>query len=143
MTLALLLAWGCTAPQDPLDSGPVDTGASADTAATDTGPDEPDNVYRTRVRPLLAPCVQCHGGELTESELDLTDPLALVGAPAEQSELALIEPGHALQSYLWHKVNGSQTIAGGLGGTMPVGWVVTDEQIDALGWWIDQGAVDR
>ena len=51
----------------------------------------------------------------------------------------LIEPGNHLQSYLWHKVAGTQSIAGGLGQQMPLANHWSSEDIDLLAQWIDLG----
>jgi uncharacterized membrane protein len=54
--------------------------------------------------------------------------------------MKLVVPGDSLYSYLWHKVNGSQSIAGGSGTSMPIGEVFTDEEIALVAAWIDAGA---
>jgi hypothetical protein len=51
----------------------------------------------------------------------------------------LIAPGDHLQSYLWHKVAGTHSIAQGLGQRMPVNASWSQETIDLLGQWIDLG----
>jgi hypothetical protein len=56
--------------------------------------------------------------------------------------MPLIEPGNHLQSYLWHKVAGTQSIAGGLGRRMPVNHEWPEEDIEMLARWIDLGAPD-
>lgn len=93
---------------------------------------------------LEANCVTgCHepGGE--DSSLDLSDGAyyAIYQVASDQSDLYLVDPGDHEQSYLWHKVNGSQGGAGGGGARMPKGAApLTAEQIDALADWIDGGA---
>ncbi|MFT4623739.1 MAG: hypothetical protein ACI8PZ_002395 [Myxococcota bacterium] len=87
-------------------------------------------------------CVGCHSGDLPGGDLDLAvDPLgSVLEVPASQlPEMALVEPGDSLYSYLWHKVNGSQSIAGGSGTNMPLGAWLADSEIDLVARWIDAG----
>ncbi|MCO4743992.1 MAG: hypothetical protein KC912_04335 [Proteobacteria bacterium] len=95
----------------------------------------------------IAPIVQqqcsgCHAGAEAEGGLDLSaSPYdVLQNQESNQSDLALIEPGDALYSYLWHKVNGTQALAEGSGTSMPLGWWLAPEEIDRIGDWIDEGA---
>jgi len=87
-------------------------------------------------------CLGCHSGKSPEAGLDLSDVQALAGVESTQLTMALIEPGNHLQSYLWHKVAGTQAIAGGLGQRMPVSHEWPQEDIDLLARWIDLGAPD-
>lgn len=93
---------------------------------------------------LATSCVTgCHepGGE--DSSLDLSDGpyYAIYGVTSDQSPLYLVEAGSHEESYLWHKVNGSQGSVGGGGARMPKGVAaLTDEQIEAIADWIDGGA---
>ena len=87
----------------------------------------------------LVACTQCHGPNNSKGSLDLTDLWALVDAPSTQIDMKLIEPGNHLRSYLWHKVAGTQSIAGGLGQRMPVNHPWPDEELELLGRWIDLG----
>lgn len=99
--------------------------------------------YEVDIAPLIAyECSGCHAGDEAEAGLDLvSDPWAtLVEGGSAQSSLPLIEPGDALRSYLWHKVNGTQALADGAGSNMPLGRWLTEEEIDLLGTWIDEGA---
>lgn len=103
----------------------------------------PEISFEEEVAPIVATrCVGCHNSELTEADLDLTpDPLAaLVNQPSRQSHLMLVEPGDALYSYVFHKVNGSQSLAEGAGTQMPLGSSLSSEDIDLLAAWIDAGA---
>lgn len=96
--------------------------------------------FERDLAPLLFACTGCHAGENAESGLDLTDIRATLGAPSGHLDMALIEPGNHLQSYLWHKVAGTQSVAGGLGQQMPPGGGWTDADIALLARWIDLGA---
>jgi hypothetical protein len=90
--------------------------------------------------PRLATCTGCHGGSTPQGGLDLTDVRATFDVASKQVDMALVEPGNHLRSYLWHKVAGTQSIAGGLGQRMPVGDAWSDEDVDLLARWIDLGA---
>ncbi len=70
------------------------------------------------------------------------DPLeAVLGVASNQTfEMALVEPSDHLYSYLWHKINGSQSLAGGSGTSMPLGGTLTESDIELVATWIDEGA---
>lgn len=100
-----------------------------------------------------ASCMSCHyysAGNPPEEPEHLPDGgLLLTGdtlasiidvSSVQSQDMVLVEPGDSLYSYLWHKVNGSQSIADGSGSSMPLGALWTDEQIQRLADWIDQGA---
>lgn len=102
--------------------------------------DAAQSPFERDLQPKLAQCLGCHGGSTPEGGLDLADIQALVGVQSAQLDMALIEPGDHLQSYLWHKVAGTQSIAGGLGRQMPTNERWSDEDVDLLARWIDLGA---
>lgn len=105
-------------------------------------PEVTQTPFERDLAPKIASCFGCHTGENPEAGLDLSDVQALVGVQSSQLTMALIEPGNHLQSYLWHKVAGTQSIAGGLGQRMPVSHEWPEEDIDMLARWIDLGAPD-
>jgi hypothetical protein len=51
-----------------------------------------------------------------------------------------ITPNDPSQSYLLHKVSGTQASVGGGGGTMPQGGSMSQADIDSIELWISQGA---
>ena len=102
-------------------------------------PPEIQTAYERDLSHKLFACTGCQQKDSPDGELDLTDPWTLVDVPSRQVDMKLIEPGNHLRSYLWHKVNGSQSIAGGLGRRMPVSHTWTPEEIELLGQWIDLG----
>jgi hypothetical protein len=53
----------------------------------------------------------------------------------------LVTPGDSLNSYLFHKVNGTQSLADGSGTQMPIGQAMSDDEIDLIRQWIDDGAI--
>ena len=96
--------------------------------------------FERDLAPLLAMCSGCHGGTTPEAGLDLTDPRTILEAPSKQIDMPLVEPGNHLRSYLWHKVAGTQSIAGGLGRSMPPDEPWSADDIELLARWIDLGA---
>jgi hypothetical protein len=96
--------------------------------------------FERDLAPKLAACFGCHTGDDPKAGLDLSDVQAIIGVESTQLKMAIIEPGNHLQSYLWHKVAGTQSIAGGLGQRMPVDHEWPAEDVDLLARWIDLGA---
>lgn len=64
---------------------------------------------------------------------------ALVGVTASGSDLAYVEPGDVGQSYLIHKLRGTQGPVGA-GEQMPLGGMLTEDQIGTIEDWIADGA---
>ena len=59
----------------------------------------------------------------------------------QATDLQLIEVGNSADSYLVHKISGSQADAGGVGNIMPPnGDPLSVEQITMISDWIDAGA---
>lgn len=80
--------------------------------------------------------------------MDLSDGQAIdniVGVPSDEaSDLNRIEPGDPEKSYLLHKVLGTQRTVGGSGSRMPLGGrALSDDQINKIRQWIEQGAQDN
>jgi hypothetical protein len=107
--------------------------------------DPPPVVSWAEIEEILSGnCVTaCHepGGE--DASLDLSDGpyYAIYGVASDQSLLYLVDAGSKEDSYLWHKVSGSQGSVSGSGSRMPKGApALTVEQIEAIGDWIDGGA---
>jgi mono/diheme cytochrome c family protein len=65
----------------------------------------------------------------------------LVGVPAQQAPLALVEPGDPSRSYLVLKLRGTASDVGGLGTPMPINdELLTEAQLLAIEAWILNGA---
>jgi len=130
----LLCLTGCQ--KDASKDGNSDTAA-----ATTSSPMYP--TLAGEVGLLMATrCEGCHSAALAEGGLDLqTDMLAAtVGVSSTQSlEMELIANRDHLQSYLWHKVNGTHGIAGGSGSSMPLGGEISSQEVELLAYWIDIG----
>ena len=70
-----------------------------------------------------------------------------MGVPSPQlASVSIIEPGDRGSSYLWHKINDTQSSIGGSGLSMPkarpgmTATALTQEQLDTIEQWILQGA---
>ena len=115
-------------------SGVTTTSSSAAPAGAVTWDGAVGALFQTR-------CVTCHAGELPAGEFDLaTAPLeAMLEVPSVQADMLRVSTGDHLYSYVWHKVNGSQSIAGGNGTNMPLGAWLDDSDINMIAEWIDRG----
>jgi len=66
---------------------------------------------------------------------------ALVGTPSIQlPSMARVKPGSLNESYLWHKINGTQAEVGGTGTIMPATVPLRQDERDLIGRWIAAGA---
>jgi hypothetical protein len=91
--------------------------------------------FKANVKPILsARCVACHPG--------FGSAASLVNVPSgEAKQLSLVKPGNSAQSYLFHKLKGTQASVGGGGSTMPKGGsALTSAQLTTIKRWIDAGA---
>ena len=86
----------------------------------------------------------CHAGDPPVAFPQLDPDVAygvLVGQPAQQASMNLVEPYAPESSYLVLKLRGTQGIAGGSGMLMPIGDAPFDEaDIAAIEAWIANGA---
>jgi mono/diheme cytochrome c family protein len=99
--------------------------------------------YERDVLPILtAQCVMCHlpGAALGELSLYPDARAALVGVASAQSSLKLVEPGAPERSYLYLKMTGTQSKAGGSGEPMPPTGLLDAGTIELIRRWIAQGA---
>ena len=128
----LLLVASCDAPP-----GQGEAPQSVHGQALENGHQTP---FQRDLAPKLAECAGCHSGEQPQAGLDLSHIRDSIGVQSAQVEMALIQPGNHLHSYLWHKVAGTQSIAGGLGQQMPAHSPWAQADIDLLARWIDLGA---
>lgn len=142
---------GPTTATDP--TATTTDGTSTDATATNTfTTGDPSLSFELDIQPILDEhCVaQCHepdgewGFLLDMSASAYTD---IVGVPAPQHvTMNLIEPGDPDNSYLWHKINGTQAAAGGSGLMMPKAragmqaTVLTLGQFETIQQWILAGA---
>lgn len=90
----------------------------------------------------------CHATVGAQLGLDLSSGrtfASTVGIPAvELSTMNLVTPSNTAQSYLVHKIEGTQASVGGIGGRMPLGGsALSATQIATIKGWIDAGAPDN
>jgi hypothetical protein len=107
--------------------------------------DPPQTVSWGEIEAIIdANCVDaCHepGGEDASLDMSGNAYLEIYGVASSQSLLYLVEADSHEDSYLWHKVNGSQGSVGGSGSTMPKGApMLSAEDIEKIATWIDAGA---
>jgi hypothetical protein len=90
----------------------------------------------------LTMCHEAGGSAVTILDLSGNGYDNLVGMPSTQAVgLNLVEPGNSADSYLIHKLRGTQVDAGGLGAAMPSGGDSLEEAtIAMIEAWIDAGA---
>lgn len=157
--VGLLIGAACPAGDDG-DSG--ETGAMTTTATTagmeestatpmDSTADGGAVAYADIQAIWDAHCVDaCHevGGQWgTFLDLSAGSHARIVGVASPQfMDLAHIEPGDPDASYIWHKINGTQVMAGGSGVMMPSPrpgmevTVLTQAELDTIEAWINANA---
>ena len=133
------------ASDDGSDDGGSDDGANEDPFAEDGGGDgspdgPPDGSFGDSVAPILAASCSCHIGGAGGLSFDGDAYGALVGVPAVGADMSYVEPGDVDNSYLVHKLRGTQASVGGGGGTMPPVGSLDDADIETIEAWIAAGA---
>jgi len=137
----------------PRDTGVVrrDTGVVArdtgveprDAGRPDTGQEPEPDVACAAYNTLRNRCAGCHGGSGGFS-LGNGSPTAIRAAVLSASNQArgmdYVEPRDTANSYLWHKINGTQRAAGGRGDRMPPGRGLNATQLNQIEAWINAGA---
>ena len=89
----------------------------------------------------MAACHEAGGSGAGSLLMDGDDYDALVGVAAlGLPSMDLVAPGDRMTSYVWHKLGGTQMEVGGTGSKMPLGMAMTQEELDTIGQWIDEGA---
>ncbi len=84
-------------------------------------------------------CLACHG-EDGAGGLDLREPTQIVDRFAEGAYLPLVSSDGRLEdSYLWHKVRGTQGRVGGGGAVMPPNGRLDEDSLAVLQTWIEAG----
>ena len=89
--------------------------------------------WSSDVQSILSGCTGCHGssGGLTITYSNI------VGVVDTQTGLSYIEPYSPEDSYLWHKINGTQSSVGGSGSKMGN---LSNSQLSTIEEWINAGA---
>ena len=92
----------------------------------------------------------CHSGANPPDGLNLSNGMSYAMivsvASVQLPSMNRIEPGDASNSYLVHKIDGTQASVGGLGAGMPTpgaGGILSEELRDIIRVWADEGALDN
>ena len=81
------------------------------------------------------------GGASGGLSIDDVYPDAVNVASDDIASMDLIEPGSTATSYLWHKINGTQSSVGGAGSQMPLGGpYLSSTALAIFETWITEGA---
>ncbi len=103
--------------------------------------------FAADVQPIFtANCAlsNCHAGSNPVEGMNLGDGQAyanIVNVQSNESALLRVKPGEPDESYLVHKIQGTQGSVGGSGGQMPFGGpALTQTQINLIREWITNGA---
>ena len=104
--------------------------------------------YDDDIQPIFnSQCTSCHSGGSPSAGLSLTASVGygnLVDQPSGQSSLDLVAPCDSDASYLWHKVNNTQSTVGGSGSRMPPsGSGLSSGNLAILESWIEDCAVEN
>ncbi len=119
--------------------------ASATAMETSTPAAVNEVSFKIKIVPILKRrCAVCHitGNEPGNMALTPNDAFAsLVNQDSVQSNLLRVKPGAPSESYIVHKLQGSQAQAGGLGDRMPyMAPPLSSKQLQLIETWISQGA---
>jgi hypothetical protein len=136
--LGMLAAAGC------VGSGDDDSGSGgAGTAGVGSTPG--DSGFESTVQPFINKACNCHQSTpvlMAPFSLKAGEAFAnLVNKPAMQlPSMMLVKPGSLDESYLWHKINGTQLEVGGTGMIMPYTFPLTADEKKIFERWILAGA---
>ena len=161
----LLIALALTASACPEDMGDTDATASAgstsdggstgDTSATSSPTTSASGgstgmavelSHAADIQPIwdkycMTNCHMAGGSGAGSLLMDGSDYEAIVNVPSlGVPSMNLVTPGDQMNSYLWHKLDGTMMEVGGSGSKMPLGMAMTQDELDTVGTWIDQGA---
>ena len=141
LLLAGATACGDDSPTAPTPTTPTTTPTTPTTPAVGNLTATLSSIQREVFNPA---CVVHHGPSDPQADLDISEGLAfenLVNVASMQVGYDLVTPNDAENSYLIHKLDGR---AGIVGGRMPLGSsFLTDDAIDVIKQWIDNGALNN
>jgi len=138
-----------TTPADDDDATPGDDDDATPGDDDDATPGDDDDSagsppsLAADVQPILdASCTPCHIGGGSSGGLALDNAYGtLVGVPSNESALNRVAAGSTEDSYLWHKLQGTQGNVGGSGDTMPANAPPLPAlEMDLIEAWILGGA---
>ncbi len=132
---------------DTTSSGETDTSSSTGDTESSTGSTSGGPVdYVADIQPIWdARCViGCHTPGGSQAAIPLDPDVSydtLVGKPSVQlKSMNMVEPGDLNASYLWHKLNKKQAEVGGSGAQMPLGGMLSADELAKVETWISDGA---
>lgn len=143
------LTWRTLAASAVLMLGVTACGDDTTTTTTDSGTTDSgtlgDVSYADVQAVWDATCAGsgCHTGGGTSGGLDLAEGSShanLVGVSSIGAAMDLVTAGSTDDSYLWHKLLGTQGDVGGAGSDMPLGTSLTSGQLGTIESWILNGA---
>ncbi len=134
----LAFAQGC---DDGGDGGSESDSSNASETDDGTTTEGPADVFVDDIYPnIISPNCSCHvGGEVGGLAMPDADTAKanLVSAASGQSSLSRVEPGDPENSYIIHKLKGTQADVGGSGDQMPQGGAaLSDGDISSIESWI-------
>ena len=102
----------------------------------------PPLTWSADIQPILQSysCTGCHSSRMPDLSTILTIQAGDRSGSNSGANMPWITAGDPSQSYLLHKVMGTQGSVGGGGGTMPQGGSMSQSDIDSIELWINQGA---
>ena len=129
-------------------------GGNGDMSGPDPGPPNPPTnssvSFKDDVQPIFsANCALsgCHLPPNPQQGQNLSTGVAffnIVNVPSrELPSMNRVTPGDPNNSYLAHKIRGTQNSVGGSGATMPIGGVLSAAEINTIVAWIQQGALNN
>ncbi|MDC0716733.1 hypothetical protein [Nannocystis bainbridge] len=131
-------------PAEPeTTTGTSDASTTTTTGAT-TEPEEPAPLsFEADIQPIFADYCTCHGDGKPDPDLGIGRAWAsIVGRPSDDVKgMDLVAPGATADSYLWHKIAGSQDEVGGEGKRMPPNDELQPGDVAAIQQWIADGAL--
>ncbi|MCH9682069.1 MAG: hypothetical protein K0V04_11595 [Deltaproteobacteria bacterium] len=136
---------GSTDAADSTTDAPGSTGTPGSTT-DDASTGAVGAEFEQEIYPIIMANCSCHLGAAHPTGLTMGTAAEaysnLVGVDSGQNPgMARVTPSSAQDSYLFHKVSGTQMDVGGSGGRMPLNMPpLTKEDIGAIQLWIDNGA---
>ena len=145
-----ILAWIGGADYPGGGGGMTETGGNETTSGEEStaGPMLEPTFANVQAEIFMKAC-SCHNSQAMPGNGNLSLEMAtayanLFGVKSSQlATMDLVKAGEPDKSYLFLKVNNTQIEAGGMGGVMPVGGMLTPEQLMLLEEWISAGAMDN
>jgi mono/diheme cytochrome c family protein len=154
--------WGRAWPLGAVSSQPAAVTAGADGGLELLAAGDDGSLWHNRFRPASPElvslagqvqkifdihCVQCHDSGEPMADQNLEPDAAYFSLPNVRStqlkRMPRVDPGSPDNSYLIHKLSGTHLEVGGSGEPMPMGGRLTEDEIQTLRKWIEQGALNN